>query len=56
LLIAAENAPPYFQPAVRDARVALLRDARVRVLPGHHHLHLDHPAAAASALRAFLAD
>nr|WP_282452898.1 alpha/beta hydrolase [Lysobacter sp. CAU 1642] len=55
LLIAAEEAPPYFQPAVREARLALLRDARLRVLPGHHHLHMDSPRPVAQAILEFMA-
>lgn len=54
LLVAAENAPPYFQPQVREARLALLRNGRLRVLPGHHHLHMDSPEPVATALRVFL--
>lgn len=55
LLIAADHAPPYFQPAVRDARLALLRDGRVAVLPGHHHLHVDTPQPVAAAIQSFVA-
>jgi pimeloyl-ACP methyl ester carboxylesterase len=54
LLVAAEHAPPYFQPEVRAARLALLRAGTLRVLPGHHHLHMDTPEPVAVALREFL--
>lgn len=56
LVIAAEQHPDYFDPALRDQRLALLRDGRQRVLPGHHHLHMDDPQPVAQALRAFLAE
>jgi len=55
LLIAAENAPPYFQPEVRDARVALLKHGTLHVVPGHHHLHMDNPLPVGAAMAGFLA-
>lgn len=54
LLIAADQHPAYFDPATRGARLAMLPDAHVRILPGHHHLHMDTPEAVAAELRAFL--
>lgn len=54
LLIAADHAPPYFQPEVREARLALLREARIAVLPGHHHLHMDTPQPVAAAILDFV--
>lgn len=54
LVIAADHAPPYFLPAVREARLERLRDGRVAVLAGHHHLHLDMPAPVAAAIRDFV--
>ncbi|MGQ0799187.1 MAG: alpha/beta fold hydrolase [Pseudomarimonas sp.] len=54
LLIAAAQHPPYFDPATRDQRVAMLRDARVCILPGQHHLHMDTPEPVAAAIRSFL--
>lgn len=56
IVIAAEQHPDYFDPALRDQRLALLRDGRQRVLPGHHHLHMDDPQPVAEALREFLAE
>ena len=55
LVIAADPAPPYFSPAVRDARLAQLRDARVEVVAGGHHLHMEQPARIGALLRDFLA-
>jgi len=54
LVIAADPAPPYFTPAQRDARVAELRDGRLVVLPGGHHLHMEQAGAVAAELRPFL--
>lgn len=55
LVLAADPAPRYFSPALRDARLACLRDGRSLVLPGGHHLHMEQAAAVAAALREFLA-
>jgi pimeloyl-ACP methyl ester carboxylesterase len=54
LLIAADPAPPYFTPELRDARVACLRDGRLLVLPGGHHLHMEQPDTVAPHLLKFL--
>ncbi len=54
LLIAAAEHPPYFDPSTRERRVGMLREARVCILPGQHHLHMDTPEPVASAIRAFL--
>ncbi|HEY2344890.1 MAG TPA: alpha/beta hydrolase [Xanthomonadaceae bacterium] len=54
LLIAADPAPPYFTPQMREARVALLRDGRQVVLPGGHHLHMEQPEIVGPILRDFL--
>lgn len=56
LLIVADHPPPYFDAATRAARLARLRDGRVRILPGHHHLHMDTPEPVATEIRAFLAE
>ncbi|WP_374603431.1 alpha/beta fold hydrolase [Arenimonas sp.] len=53
-VVAADPAPPYFPPEVRQARLACLREASVVVLPGSHHLHMEQPAAVADALLDFL--
>lgn len=54
LLITADPAPPYFTPDMRDARVAQLRDGRLIVLPGGHHLHMEQPEIVAPHLLEFL--
>lgn len=55
-VVAADPAPPYFPPEVRQARLACLREASVAVLPGSHHLHMEQPDAVAAALLGFLRD
>lgn len=54
LLIAADPAPPYFTPEMREARVAKLRDGRCIVLPGGHHLHMEQPEVIGPIVREFL--
>ena len=54
LLIAADPAPPYFTPAMREARIACLRDGRLHVLRGGHHLHMEQPELVAPYLLEFL--
>jgi pimeloyl-ACP methyl ester carboxylesterase len=53
-VLCADPSPPYFQPELRDARVAEVPDARLMLLPGGHHLHMEQPAAVASLLLPFL--
>lgn len=52
----AEDAPPYFPEPLRRDRVSQLRDASLVVLPGTHHLHMEHPDAVAGAIHRFLLD
>jgi pimeloyl-ACP methyl ester carboxylesterase len=54
LVIAADPSPPYFTPASRDIRMAKLRDGRLEVISGGHHLHMEQPERIAQPLRAFL--
>ena len=54
LLITADPAPAYFTPDMRDARVAQLRDGRLIVLRGGHHLHMEQPEIVAPHLLEFL--
>jgi pimeloyl-ACP methyl ester carboxylesterase len=54
LVIAADPAPPYFTAQARDARVAELRDGRLEVLAGGHHLHMEQAQVIAGLLCPFL--
>ena len=54
-VLCAEPSPPYFQPELRDARVAEVPDARLALLAGGHHLHMEQPQAVAALLLPFLA-
>jgi pimeloyl-ACP methyl ester carboxylesterase len=54
LVIAADPSPPYFTPEMRAGRLADLRDGRVAVIAGGHHLHMEQPEAVAKVLREFL--
>jgi pimeloyl-ACP methyl ester carboxylesterase len=54
LVIAADPSPPYFTPAVRQARLACLADGRVEVIAGGHHLHMEQAERVAAPLLAFL--
>ena len=54
LLVLAEPHAPYLQPAMIEARIALVPDIDVVRLTGTHHLHLEDPQPVASTMRAFL--
>lgn len=54
LALYAEPAQPYFPEALRSERAALPPDIRLVRLPGGHHLHMDQPAAVATAIGGFL--
>lgn len=54
LVIAADPPPAYFPPATRAARLACLADARVEVIAGGHHLHMEQAERIAAPLRGFL--
>ena len=54
LVIAADPAPPYFSPRTRDERAAELRDGRVEVIAGGHHLHMEQADVVAALLCPFL--
>jgi pimeloyl-ACP methyl ester carboxylesterase len=54
LVIVADPAPAYFSPAQRARRLAQLRDGRLQVLAGGHHLHMEQPDAVAALLLPFL--
>jgi pimeloyl-ACP methyl ester carboxylesterase len=53
LLIVADPPPPYFTTELRDGRMGCLRDGRLVVVPGGHHLHMEQPEVIAPLLRAF---
>jgi len=55
LAVFADPAQPYLPDAQRRRRVALLPQGQLLAMPGGHHLHMQQPAEAASALRDFLA-
>jgi pimeloyl-ACP methyl ester carboxylesterase len=54
LLVLAQPHAPYLQPAVMDARVALVPEIEVVRMAGTHHLHLEDPQPVADALCRFL--
>lgn len=49
-LLIADPTPPYFPPALRDARIACVAQIRSVSLPGSHHLHMTHPVDVVAAL------
>lgn len=49
-LLVADPTPPYFVPALRDARIACVPQIRSVTMAGSHHLHMTHPAEAVAAL------
>ena len=55
LVVAADPPPAYFDAAVREARLACVRDVRLQVLPGGHHLHMEQADVVGPLLRDFLA-
>lgn len=56
LVIAAEPSPPYFTPAVREARRACVSDIRTQVMAGGHHLHMEQPEHVGQLIAGFLGD
>jgi pimeloyl-ACP methyl ester carboxylesterase len=54
LLLAAAPAPPYFTPAQRAERAAQVRDLRIDVVEGSHHVHMERPEQVGPMLQAFL--
>ncbi len=53
-IVLARQAQPYFPHDRRQARLELLPQARVSVIEGGHHLHMDLPVEVATALAPFL--
>ena len=54
-VIYATPAQDYFPEPQRSQRAALLPDGRLHTLPGHHHVHMDQPAAVAAIIERFIA-
>ncbi|WP_082925748.1 alpha/beta fold hydrolase [Xanthomonas nasturtii] len=52
--IFATPAQPYFSDTLRDHRVAMVLDARLALLPGTHHVHMETPQAVAAVINGFL--
>ncbi len=50
----AEPAQSYFPDPLRHERFAVLRDGRLSLMPGIHHLHMEQPAEVAGVLGPFL--
>ena len=53
LLIAADPAPVYFTPELRNARFACLKHGEQHIVPGTHHLHMDKPETVAGLINDF---
>jgi pimeloyl-ACP methyl ester carboxylesterase len=54
-VIYATPAQSYYPEPLRSERIKLLRDGRLDVFPGTHHLHMEHPALVADVITRFLA-
>ncbi|MER2177261.1 MAG: alpha/beta hydrolase [Stenotrophomonas maltophilia] len=54
-VIYATPAQAYYPEPLRSERISLLRDGRLAVFPGTHHLHMEHPQVVGEVIRTFLA-
>ncbi|HVJ36238.1 MAG TPA: alpha/beta hydrolase [Stenotrophomonas sp.] len=54
LVVFASPAQPYFPEPLRTRRAQLLRDGRLHVIAGTHHLHMEIPEAVAALVQPFL--
>lgn len=54
-VIYATPAQSYYPEPLRSERIGLLRDGRLAVFPGTHHLHMEHPQVVGEVIRRFLA-
>jgi pimeloyl-ACP methyl ester carboxylesterase len=55
-VILAEPAHPQYPEPLRSQRAARLPQGRTFMLPGHHHLHMDHAPAVAEVIGRFLGE
>lgn len=55
-VIYATPAQSYYPEPLRSERIGLLRDGRLAVFPGTHHLHMEHPDVVGEVIRRFLAE
>ena len=55
-VIYATPAQSYYPEPLRSERIGLLRDGRLAVFPGTHHLHMEHPQVVGEVIRRFLAE
>lgn len=53
-VIYATPAQSYYPEPLRSERLRHLRDGRLAVLPGSHHVHMEHPAEVGRIIRAFM--
>lgn len=53
-VIYATPAQPYYPEPLRSQRIGLLREGRLAVFPGTHHLHMEHPAQVGGVIQGFL--
>ena len=53
LLVAADPAPVYFLPELRNERFACLKHGSLQVIAGTHHVHMDKPSEVAGYINAF---
>lgn len=53
-VIYATPAQSYYPEPLRSQRIGLLRDGRLAVFPGTHHLHMEHPQVVADVIAEFL--
>jgi len=54
-VIYATPAQSYYPEPLRSQRISLLREGRLAVFPGTHHLHMEHPQVVAEVIQGFLA-
>ncbi|WP_367347362.1 alpha/beta fold hydrolase [Stenotrophomonas bentonitica] len=55
-VIYATPAQSYYPEPLRSERIKLLRDGRLDVFPGTHHLHMEHPQLVADVIARFLSE